>query len=336
MARNYFRNKSKKWEGMGQTCLRSPCCPGTLYPGYSPRSLAGVSVFRQDWIMPILVGSSLFWRRPWWDLWTGLPAWQCSQLLGLKTSSNLTEARRQLCGQGRPESTWSPPTWSRRNWSQTKYQRLPLAAMIRWLIKNMENFKFENLKAPTGALYGYHVTERTHVHLWHPCLICFTRFILYSCPATWRWSRGFSRKRVYRVTQLSSPTPGSSFPLTMTSCPLSCLKYYLTLTEFNCRNHFPWFFLVFPVPLSGRGFFPSSICSQVSSKKAFTKVAFFLSRALWGLQSLFGMIPNVFGQGRSVKKLLKLEALYSQELGKPKAHNPEIGHLIILDRDLDW
>ena len=60
------------------------------------------------------------------------------------------------------------------------------------------------------------------------------------------------------------------------------------------------------------------------------------SRALWGLQSLFGVIPNVFGQGRSVKKLLKLEALYSQELGKPKAHNPEIGHLIILDRDLDW
>ena len=209
----------KKWEGMGQTCLRSPCCPGTLYPGYSPRSLAGVSVFRLDWIMPILVGSSLFWRRPWWDLWTGLPAWQCSQLLGLKTSSNLTEARRQLCGQGRPESTWSPPTWSRRNWSQTKYQRQPLAAMIRWLIKNMEGFKLENLKAPTEALYGYHVTERTHIHLWHPCLICFTRSTLYSCPATWRWSRGFSRKRVYRVTQLSSPTPGSSFPLTMTSCP---------------------------------------------------------------------------------------------------------------------
>jgi len=61
-----------------------------------------------------------------------------------------------------------------------------------------------------------------------------------------------------------------------------------------------------------------------------------VARALWGLQSLFGVIPNVFGQGRSVKKLLKLEALYSQELGKPKAHNPEIGHLIILDRDLDW
>ena len=59
-------------------------------------------------------------------------------------------------------------------------------------------------------------------------------------------------------------------------------------------------------------------------------------RALWGLQSLFGAIPNVFGQGQSVKKLLKLEALYSQELGKPKAQNPEIGHLIILDRDLDW
>lgn len=61
-----------------------------------------------------------------------------------------------------------------------------------------------------------------------------------------------------------------------------------------------------------------------------------VARALWGLQSLFGAIPNVFGQGQSVKKLLKLEALYSQELGKPKAQNPEIGHLIILDRDLDW
>ena len=61
-----------------------------------------------------------------------------------------------------------------------------------------------------------------------------------------------------------------------------------------------------------------------------------LSRALWGLQSLFGSIPNVFGQGRSVQKLLKLESLYSQTYGRPRATAPEIGHLIVLDRDVDW
>lgn len=61
-----------------------------------------------------------------------------------------------------------------------------------------------------------------------------------------------------------------------------------------------------------------------------------VARALWGLQSLFGSIPNVFGQGRSVQKLLKLESLYSQTYGRPRATAPEIGHLIVLDRDIDW
>ena len=61
-----------------------------------------------------------------------------------------------------------------------------------------------------------------------------------------------------------------------------------------------------------------------------------VARALWGLQSLFGTIPNVFGQGKSVTRLLKLETLYNQTFGKPRARTPEIGHLVILDRDLDW
>ena len=34
-----------------------------------------------------------------------------------------------------------------------------------------------------------------------------------------------------------------------------------------------------------------------------------VARAIWGLKSLFGNIPNIFAKGRSVKKLLKLENL---------------------------
>lgn len=61
-----------------------------------------------------------------------------------------------------------------------------------------------------------------------------------------------------------------------------------------------------------------------------------VARCLWGLQSLFGTIPNVFGQGKSVKKLLKLESLFCQTYGKPRSRTPEIGHIFILERDLDW
>jgi len=61
-----------------------------------------------------------------------------------------------------------------------------------------------------------------------------------------------------------------------------------------------------------------------------------VARAIWGLKSLFGNIPNVFAQGRSVKKLLKLENLYTNHYGQPRSKSSEIGHLFIFERDLDW
>ena len=61
-----------------------------------------------------------------------------------------------------------------------------------------------------------------------------------------------------------------------------------------------------------------------------------VARALWGLKSLFGNIPNVFAQGRNVKKLLKLENLYNNHFGQPRSKTSEIGHLFIFERDIDW
>jgi len=61
-----------------------------------------------------------------------------------------------------------------------------------------------------------------------------------------------------------------------------------------------------------------------------------VARALWGLKSLFGNIPNVFAQGRSVKKLLKLENMFTNHYGQVHSKSSEIGHLFIFERDLDW
>jgi len=61
-----------------------------------------------------------------------------------------------------------------------------------------------------------------------------------------------------------------------------------------------------------------------------------VARAIWGLKSLFGNIPNMFAQGRSVKKLLKLENLFNNHYGQPRSKNSEIGNLFIFERDLDW
>jgi len=61
-----------------------------------------------------------------------------------------------------------------------------------------------------------------------------------------------------------------------------------------------------------------------------------VARAIWALKSLFGNIPNVFAQGRSVKKLLKLENLFNNHYGQPRSKSSEIGNLFIFERDLDW
>ena len=44
---------------MGQTCLRSPCCPGTRFPECSHPSLAGVARRAPPHIMPILCRKQL-------------------------------------------------------------------------------------------------------------------------------------------------------------------------------------------------------------------------------------------------------------------------------------
>jgi len=61
-----------------------------------------------------------------------------------------------------------------------------------------------------------------------------------------------------------------------------------------------------------------------------------VARALWGLKSLFGKIPNVFAHGRSVNKLLRLENLYNNHFGQSRSKTVEIGNLFIFERDLDW
>ena len=44
-----------------------------------------------------------------------------------------------------------------------------------------------------------------------------------------------------------------------------------------------------------------------------------VARALWGLQTIYGAIPNLFGHGRSIKQLLNLVNVFSLEYGQPKA-----------------
>ena len=44
---------------MGQTCLHLPCCPGTLFPGCSHPSLAGVARLAPILMMPILCRKQL-------------------------------------------------------------------------------------------------------------------------------------------------------------------------------------------------------------------------------------------------------------------------------------
>jgi len=61
-----------------------------------------------------------------------------------------------------------------------------------------------------------------------------------------------------------------------------------------------------------------------------------VARALWGLQSIYGAIPNLFGHGRSIKQLLNLVNVFSLEYGQPKAKQVDIGHLFIFERDVDW
>jgi len=61
-----------------------------------------------------------------------------------------------------------------------------------------------------------------------------------------------------------------------------------------------------------------------------------VARAIWGIKSLYGNIPNLFAQGSSVSKIVKLMNMFTRQYGEPKSKQSEIGHLFILERDLDW
>jgi len=60
------------------------------------------------------------------------------------------------------------------------------------------------------------------------------------------------------------------------------------------------------------------------------------ARAIWGLQSIYGAIPNVFAHGRSVRKLMNLVNVFSLHYGQPKTKQADIGYLYIFERDVDW
>ena len=61
-----------------------------------------------------------------------------------------------------------------------------------------------------------------------------------------------------------------------------------------------------------------------------------VARALWGLKSIFGNIPNTFAVGRNVKRLAKLEQYFNHHYGQPKHKSGDIGQIFIFERDLDW
>ena len=142
MASHDFRRKCKNGRVWARHVCAHPAVQGLSFQGAYIHpwqvwkfGLATTSLYNTH---SSSTGSSLYWRLPWWDHWTGLQAWQFSLPLGLRMSSNLTEPRHQLCGQARPGSTWSLQTWSWQNWLQIKFQRLQLAAMTRWsFVQNM-------------------------------------------------------------------------------------------------------------------------------------------------------------------------------------------------------
>ena len=283
--RLFQKSEGRKWAAMGRTCLRSPFCPRIPWPGSSTLSLAGgaesglafwgiqrncsVEIFQFGFILALLIiaaqtpiyiyflphfgtylgwcdvqdnhcgwlpGSSWYWRPAWWGRWTGWPAWLCSPHPTSRTSSSSSESRLLRWGLGRPGSIWSRPTWSWASWWRTRCRRLQLGAMRRF---------FFNLESRTRH--------------------CFTRFTSYFSHATLRWSRGSLRRRGWRATQWSTPTPGSSFLSTMTSSPSSCLKYSFTVIKIcngpDCLND--KIVLVFPFPLPVRRFIPSPFCGKV-------------------------------------------------------------------------
>ena len=61
-----------------------------------------------------------------------------------------------------------------------------------------------------------------------------------------------------------------------------------------------------------------------------------VARAIWGLKSIFGNIPNVIAIGKNVNRLSKLENQFSKHFGQYKQKSGDIGSLFIFERDVDW
>jgi len=61
-----------------------------------------------------------------------------------------------------------------------------------------------------------------------------------------------------------------------------------------------------------------------------------VARAIWGVEKLYGQIPNLCAHGRYVKKILSLVNVFSLHYGQPKMKQPAIGSLFIFERDTDW
>ena len=62
-----------------------------------------------------------------------------------------------------------------------------------------------------------------------------------------------------------------------------------------------------------------------------------VARSLVNLQSSYGMIPNVYGQGSAAKIVDELTNTLLKELEERRSPiNHQIGHLVLIDRNIDY
>ena len=61
-----------------------------------------------------------------------------------------------------------------------------------------------------------------------------------------------------------------------------------------------------------------------------------VARAIWGLKSIFGNIPNILSVGKNAKRLAKLEQQFTHHYGQYRQQGGDIGSLFIFERDMDW
>ena len=74
-------------------------------------------------------------------------------------------------------------------------------------------------------------------------------------------------------------------------------------------------------------------CQYLSGDLSFLPA---VARAVWGLKSIFGNIPNVLAVGKNVQRIAKLEKQFSNHYGQYKQKTGDIGSMFIFERDVDW